>query len=404
MCVFYGDKYNMINKKLGYYTVGDVEFDSKIKACIYAQTNNQDVVWHFNNEIFEKYSWHIEPEKSLDELYDLRARQLRESYDYIMLSFSGGSDSNQIAESFMRQGLLIDEIIVNTMEKANSKHTIIDKNNTDPKTAAAEHYLQTIPRLKDIEKRSPKTKITVLDMTDYLFNSWLSAGDASWIMDKKEGLNPLNVTRFNYIHFDGVRKQFDKSKKIALLLGIEKPRTFIHSNNNFYIRFNDRSCNIITIENHISEYDNSTVEYFYWSPEGVDILCKQAYIIKNWLEINPKKQPYWFHKNLTADIFRLVHERELRPLLYTTWKDDYWQADKATLDWYSEFDSWYIEGHKGTKHHNIWKEGINYVRKHASRFVNRTHGFDDGLETFAYNYKLGPMEPEINPLELKWSK
>ena len=119
MCEFYGDKYNMINKKLGYYTVGDVEFDSKIKACIYAQTNNQDVVWHFNNEIFEKYSWHIEPEKSLDELYDLRARQLRESYDYIMLSFSGGSDSNQIAESFMRQGLLIDEIIVNTMEKAN---------------------------------------------------------------------------------------------------------------------------------------------------------------------------------------------------------------------------------------------------------------------------------------------
>ena len=71
MCVFYGDKYNMINKKLGYYTVGDVEFDSKIKACIYAQTNNQDVVWHFNNEIFEKYSWHIEPEKSLDELYDV---------------------------------------------------------------------------------------------------------------------------------------------------------------------------------------------------------------------------------------------------------------------------------------------------------------------------------------------
>ncbi len=394
----------MINKKLGYYTVDNIEFDSKIKACFYAQANNKDVTWHFNNEIFEKYPWHIEPQQSLDELYDIKARKLRDTYDYIILSYSGGSDSHQIAQSFIRQGLHLDEIVVNTMEKANKKHTIINKACTDPANAAAEHYIQTLPRLKEIEKLSPKTKITILDMTDYLFESWLKAGDASWIMDKKEGLNPLNVTRFNYIHFHEMRKQFDRSKKIALVLGIEKPRTFIHSNNNFYIRFNDRSTNIITIENHIKEYDNSTVEYFYWSPDSLDILCKQAYVIKRWLELNPQKQQYWFHKNLTADLYRQVHERELRPLIYTTWKDTYWQADKATLDWYSEFDSWYIRGHKGTKHHDIWQEGINFVKKNASRFVNTTHGFEDGLKVHAYNYKVAPMEPEINPLNLSWNK
>lgn len=394
----------MINKKLGYYTVDNIEFDSKIQACLYAQAHYKDVEWHFNEEVFSKHPWHIEPSQSLDALYDLRVQQLRDSYDYIMLSYSGGADSQNIVESFIRQGIHLDEIVVNTMEKANLEHTVIDVNNKDPRHAASEHYLQTMPRLKEIEKRAPKTKITILDMSDYLFDSWLEAGDASWIMDKREGLNPLNVTRFNYIHFHDVRKKFDKSKKLALVLGVEKPRTFIHTNGDFYLRFNDRSTNIITIENHIKEYDNSVVEYFYWAPESVDILCKQAYVIKKYLELTPEKQPYWYGKNLTADLYRTVHERELRPILYSTWNNEWFQSDKATLDWYSEFDSWYIEGYRGTKHHNIWKEGIQFVKKHASRFVNREHGFDDGLEVYSTNYKIGPMNSKIDPAKLLWNK
>ena len=393
-----------INKKLGYYTVNGIEFDSKIQACFFAQEKNAKVKWHFNDTVFKTYNWENEPQLSLDQLYDLRAKQLRDTYDYIILSYSGGSDSQNIVESFIRQGLHLDEIIVNTMEKANYKYTIIDPNNKDPRNAAAEHYLQTIPRLKEIEKRSPKTKITILDMSDYLFESWLSAGDASWIMDKKEGLNPLNVTRFNYIHFDETRKKFDRSKKLALVLGIEKPRTFIHSNGDFYIRFNDRSTNIITIENHIKEYDNSTVEYFYWAPESIDILCKQAHVIKKWLELNPNKQQYWYGKNMTADLFRTMHERELRPILYSTWDNSWYQADKATLDWYSEFDSWYIEGHKGTKHHDIWKQGIDYVSKHASNFINKDHGFEDGLQIHSVNYRVTKMNSEINADQLLWHK
>ncbi len=393
-----------INKKLGYYTVNGIEFDSKIQACFFAQEKNAKVKWHFNDIVFKTYNWENEPQLSLDQLYDLRAKQLRDTYDYIILSYSGGSDSQNIVESFIRQGLHLDEIIVNTMEKANYKYTIIDPNNKDPRNAAAEHYLQTIPRLKEIEKRSPKTKITILDMSDYLFESWLSAGDASWIMDKKEGLNPLNVTRFNYIHFDETRKKFDRSKKLALVLGIEKPRTFIHSNGDFYIRFNDRSTNIITIENHIKEYDNSTVEYFYWAPESIDILCKQAHVIKKWLELNPNKQQYWYGKNMTADLFRTMHERELRPILYSTWDNSWYQADKATLDWYSEFDSWYIEGHKGTKHHDIWKQGIDYVSKHASNFINKDHGFEDGLQIHSVNYRVTKMNSEINADQLLWHK
>jgi hypothetical protein len=391
---------HMINKKLGYYTVDGVEYESKIKACIKASANNSTVLWHFNEAELSNYPWHIEPTQTLDQLYDKRTRDLREKYDYIIISYSGGSDSHNIVSSFLRQGLHIDEIIVNTMEQGSKNFTNIDPNNLKPENAAAEHYLQTIPRLKEIQLASPKTKINVLDLTEYCFKSWLNAGDASWIEDKREGLNPLNVTRFNYLHFSEVRKNFDKGKTIALVLGVEKPRTFIHTNNKFYIRFTDRATNIITIENHVKEYPNAVVEYFYWSPEGTDIMCKQAHVIKRWLEANPQHQSLWFHKNMTAETFRIYHERMLRPLLYTTWNNSWWQADKATKDWYSEFDHWFIHGAKGTHQHDIWLEGINYVTANASKFINMEHGFADGLKIFAYNYPVGEMTPAIDPKKL----
>lgn len=385
----------MINEKLGFYTVEEKIFDSKIKACIFANQTGKEVQWHFNNDQFSKHNWLQEPEESLDNLYDQRCRFLREKYDYIIISYSGGADSHNIVESFLRQGLRIDEIVVNTMEKLSHDTISLDVNNKDPKNAAAEHYLQTIPRLKEIASRDPKVKISILDLSDYLLSSWLNSNDASWILDKREGLNPLNVTRFNYLHFSEVRKNFDRDKKIALILGIEKPRTLIYSNNKFYIRFIDRPSNIVTIENHIKDYTNATVEYFYWSPDSLSILSKQAHVIKKWLEFNPQYQNLWYYENFTSENFRLIHERLLRNILYTTWDKNWYQTDKATKDWYSEFDHWFIEGFKGTLQHDIWKEGIDYVSKNVGKYINTSKGIADGLKSFGFHFLIGEMKTNM---------
>lgn len=381
-----------MEKNLGYYLCDGKEFTSKIQACLHAEKVNKPLTWIFNNHIFEKNDWKTEPAESLDSLYDQRARELREKYDYLILSYSGGADSHNILMSFIRQNLLIDEIIVNTMDKGNSKYTIINKNIRDPKHAASEHYLQTVPRLKEVENLIPRTKISIFDLTDNLFDSFTKVGDASWILDKREGLNPLGATRFNYIHFSEVRKKFDKDKKIALVLGIEKPRTFIHSNGKFYIRFTDRATNLVTVAEHIQDYTNSSVEYFYWSPDSCRLLTKQAHIIKKWLEAFPDKQQLWIGKTLTADKYRLVHERLLRNILYTTWDDNWYQADKATKDWYSEFDAWFIDGHAGTNAHRIWLDGVKYLEENAKSFVKAdSDGIKDGLIVYSHNYEIGPM-------------
>ena len=379
----------MINKKLGYYTCAGKEFESKIQACLHAVTTGKDVQWHFNDDIFSKHNWSLEPELSLDALYDLRSKQIREKYDYVVLSYSGGADSHNILMSFVRQGLHIDEIVVNNMEQANKQFTELNVNNVDPKNAAAEYHLQTLPRLKEIVSIIPRTKITVCDLSDHLFDYMNSAKDASWVLNRKEGLNAANVTRFNYLHFSEVRKQFDKQKSMVLLVGVDKPRCYIR-NGEFFIRFTDRAANIIPIPEHLHEYTNSTVELYYWSPDSLDILTKQAHIVKRWVEANPVTAHLFDSDAMSSDpkIFRFYHERLLRTILYTTWDSNWFQTDKAVKDWTSEFDQWFEDGYSNTNAYGIWLEGINFVKDKLHRFANEKNGDLDGLRIFGKNYRV----------------
>lgn len=381
-----------INKKLGYYICDNLEFDSKIRACIHSVEHVKPVTWVFNNDEFNKHDWKTEPEESLDAIYDRRARQLREEYDYVILSYSGGADSHNILTAFARQGLHIDEIITNTMTKASSKAMVVDVNNKDAYNAPeAEHHLNTIPRLKEIATAMPKTKITITDLSDSLFESLETAGDASWVLDKREGLNPAGMTRFNYLRFNEIRKQFDKDKKIALIVGIEKPRTMINRGE-FLMAFSDRTTNMITVAEHLKEYPNATVEFFYWTPDCVEIMIKQGHVIKNWLEANPQHQAMWQTKTVTPDVYRLMHDPLLRNLLYSTWNNDWFQSKKAIYDWYSEFDQWFIDLYKDTKAGRIWQEGIDFISTKLSPFTKTLpNNTVDGLIVVTHTYNLGPL-------------
>jgi hypothetical protein len=384
----------LINKVLGYYTCDGLEFESKIQACFHSLKVNKPVDWVFNDLEFKLYDWTQEPEDSLDQLYDKRVKDLREKYDYLILSYSGGSDSHQILMSFIRQGIHLDELLINTMEKGWAPCTIIDPTNTSSLNSGAEHYLQTIPRLKEVEKFIPRTKITICDLTDHVTDSLLLAGDASWVLQKREALNPIGITRFNYVYFNEVRKRFDKEKKIGIILGVEKPKSLIEDGK-FWIRFNDRAANMVTVIDHIKDYDNSVIEYFYWSPDCVPLLIKQGHIIRRWLQTNPNYQQYWDSRVATYKTVRFWHERLLRKVIYpSTWNDSWFQVHKATKDWYSEFDNWFIDGAAGTKANAIWHEGVDYIKHSLTPFVriDLDTNQPDGLQSYTKKYLIGDIK------------
>lgn len=380
----------VVHKKLGYYTCGGLDFESKLHAFIYSKQVNKPVDWIFNDDVFRKFDWTVEPEESLDTLYDRRARELREQYDYLILSYSGGSDSHNILMSFIRQGLHLDEIVVNSMEKGSRKFTVNDTRVKENWNINAEHELQTMPRLKEVSQLIPRTKITILDLTDHVIDTMNSA-DEDWIMNKKERLNPVGITRFNYIHFSEVRKKFDKDKKIALIQGLEKPKCLI-KDNMLYIRFVDKAANITTIIDHFREYPNSTVELFYWDPSCTRMMAKQGHVIKHYLTLRPELRKFWDVRTTNHRIALTLHERLLRSILYTTWDDSWFQVEKPISDWFCEYDDWFIKGMAGTRANEIWHRGISYVKDSLSEFIRTDDkGNPDGLQSFVKEYCLGPM-------------
>jgi hypothetical protein len=157
--------------------------------------------------------------------------------------------------------------------------------------------------------------------------------------------------------------------------------------------FQDRAANIVTVAEHIRDYTNSSVEFFYWSPEGTRIISKQVHVIKKWLEAFPEKQSLWeWGGQFSPTTFRLVHERILRTLIYSTWNNEWYQADKAVKDWYSEFDAWFYEGFADTNAFHVWKDGLNYLEASLGPYIKKDEqGNADGLQSFFRTYAIGPM-------------
>ncbi len=96
--------------KHGYYQLEDKITYSKLEALEWQKLTGKWPEWNFNREVFECYDWTVMPDYDLSGHYMMRAKQIREKYDYCVLFYSGGSDSHNMLNAWIKQGLKIDEI------------------------------------------------------------------------------------------------------------------------------------------------------------------------------------------------------------------------------------------------------------------------------------------------------
>lgn len=365
--------------KLGYYECDGKIFRSKMKALVYANADNKKVNWKFNNEIFDSCDWSLEPEETLKELYFKRARELREKYDYIIISFSGGSDSNNVVESFLQQGLHIDEIVSNWSFDISESFLDFSGNNRNASNNNAEFKLNTTHRIESIRLRSPNTKITVNDTSKFLLNSLMMKDDPSWIEDRNDVVNVTGVINYNMLYHSQIRKTLDKNIKIGFIVGIDKPRLKIQ-NNKLYLFFQDKAVNMTTINEHLIDYTNTNVELFYWDPSCVDMLKKQAHTIRKLIRFNPNLKQIWQPDNYVLQ--RTLGEEVMKTNLYDTWNNSWFQVNKTTGDWYGEIDQWFTVGMRNTKEYENWENGLKYILPKISNFILYDHGKVRGTKFF----------------------
>lgn len=381
----------MKNIKLGYYTCNGIHFDTKIKAMIYGNSQRLPVQWHFNDVEFGSYNWDTEPPFTLDQLYDQRARSIREQYDYVILSYSGGSDSNNILESFIRQGLHIDEIVTNWALDITEKYLDHSGNNRESWNNNAEFKLNTVHRLQYIKDKCPRTKITVNDTSKALVAGLITTDDPSWIETRNDSLNITGISNYNVSYFTEMRKTFDRHKKIAFVIGIDKPKLRI-IDDKLYLFFIDKVTNLIPVDQHLHDYPNTTPLFFYWDPDSSAIIAKQAHTVLRYINANPQLKTIFERTDLQTR--RRTQEELLKFILYPdTWSNQYWQINKVMNDWDCELDYWFTRGWRDTAEYKIWFNGLKTLAPKISNYIITKNGLAEGtLPLLSKLYYIGDVK------------
>lgn len=381
-----------MNRELGYYSCNGIVFETKLQAMLYANPKNLPIQWHFNDEKFNSYNWSIEPELNLDHLYDLRAKQIREEYDYVILSYSGGSDSHNILESFLRQGLFIDEIVTNWALDITSNFIVNDESVKNAWNNNAEFHLHTKNQLDYIKNKSPNTRITLLDTSKSILDSLLNNLNVDWIDNKNDVFSATGAFQWNPLYFSELRKRLDKLNRVAYVIGIDKPRLIVKENK-LYLYFLDKPTGIVPIQENIIEYTNITTVFFYWSPNSCDLLCKQAHTVLKYIKAsNDTIKKIW--QSMDPIFVRKVQEILLRNILYTTWDNNWFQVNKTLQDWNCEWDYWFTKGMTDSKEYAIWLDGIKVLKPRVSNFIRYNNdgsinGTNPYLSKFYYVGSIG---------------
>jgi hypothetical protein len=100
--------------------------------------------------------------------------------------------------------------------------------------------------------------------------------------------------------------------------------------NQFYLFFHDRAANVVAKDTKERLCMNNVAEFFYWTPDMPDIVFEQSYRLLEYFKLHPELRHLHdikiFKRN---DDDRLEQMRRLTiPLIYTTWDQTKFQANK----------------------------------------------------------------------------
>lgn len=365
------------NDKLGFYTVGTEKYYSKVQALMQSTGTDDFPHWNFNNAVFGTYDWMQEPETGLLELYRQRAMQLREQYDYIRLELSGGADGNTALYAFVLNNIHLDEVVFR-YPKTGEKSVSADPFNTKPENTLSEWEYAAKPTLQWLAVHAPKTKIT---MHDYSVEMLAGKHDESWVFYTRDYFQPGHRFKHTVDAVDSHKATLDQGKRVCMLWGVDKPKICIREKKwNLY--FMDVQANAANPD--IKHYTNITNEYFFWSPDLPELICKQAHTIKNWFSLESNKYLQhlvrWPNYSFSQ---RTTFEHIVKPLIYPDYDPTTFQTSKPTNSFYNEMDHWFYTNFQDTDVYHTWQAGLRLLRDRIDpKFFNNEMGRPVGLVGF----------------------
>jgi len=268
--------------KLGFYTVGDFRTYSKMEAIELQKTTGIHLHWNFNDEEFESYDWTVEPPESLWELYTQRAWQIRNQYDYLVLNYSGGADSDMFCRVFLENNIPFEEMI--SCRFGDVDTDLVSLGNREVTEIAK-------PRAEAWLAQGYKFKYRIIDYGGYVVDAfkdpdWLD----NWIYYFNNNYGLTRIARSMFRDRDRhYLDLFDRGIRVGFVNGMDKPRLYQH-NGKYSLRFLDMVDNIVPVRCQMYRNPYCFDELFYWSPDAKDLLCKQGHVLMNFFK---KKKELW---------------------------------------------------------------------------------------------------------------
>jgi hypothetical protein len=200
-----------------HYTVGDSNFVNRFQAVIESNKTNQPIHFHAPAS-YENFDFSIPISESLEELALDLALRLRQKYDRLIFWYSGGTDSDFMLNTFVKNKIKIDEIVC---LKSGFKDADFEINNF------------ALPKLEKIRKNLDGTKVTVNEpsIKDYI--------DYYKTLDEdKISKGCVNFGTFVRLLQQSFFLNHHENDKELIIIGREKPN-IVKKNGNYYFYFLD---------------------------------------------------------------------------------------------------------------------------------------------------------------------
>jgi hypothetical protein len=383
----------MFDHALGYYKVNNEIILDKAEAVYKANINKSEIEWYFNDEKFKTVNWLNEPELSLDELYKIRAQQIRDNFDYVLIFVSGGADSTNVLYSFVNNNIRVDEIVASAPISGLKSWSI--SKDLSAENTISETFLTQFPLVEDISKKHPSIKITIHDY----FEDMLKFKTDDWLFKSGSYIHPTFAARYNLDRYPHIKEIAEKGKKIALVYGLDKPY-IVKKNNSYYSTiFDVFVCNAFKS----IQYPNAIPILFYYTPELPEMLVKQAHVTLNYIS-KPENtwlfEYLWYNEDfLDARINNIqfennfhsgIYERNIIPSIYPTLKKRSFQCNKPNRAFMGQHDNWLYSLHKNSKLVQMLdSDYLHYVKNIDKKyFYFYKDGFIRGFKRHYKSFKI----------------
>ena len=348
----------------GWWEVGDRVHYNKIQAIFDHDLSKQPIRWNYNDADYDQYRWDLEPAQTLKELYAQRAWQLRNQYDYLVLHFSGGSDSVNVLETFIDNGIHIDELVIRGSYSQTGKKI--------GRMSAADTYAECLTQALPLaqwakDHHYPHLKITVVDTTELINNYF--AKTPNWIENNISGLTPGFFVKNDLDEISPHYKVLaNQGKRVAHILGAEKPQLYRHKHV-FYTRWIDTQFALFIITRGTKSQYPQFIECFYWGRNAVTMQIKQLHVLKNYIKVNLVPDAVFDPKNgrpTQRFIASVIYDRKL-PLITEHDKE----PGGSIL---AHRDAWFAKDPHSEAYQN-WHKGVGYLETVLPKSWHHDKGF-----------------------------